>query len=90
MGWWPTKLCVLLALVVILGYGLVDAIITGLIFSAVSGGSMSVIVGIVVFGIIVWTVSSFGIKYFNYFEQYAYIPQVCAVSLTQRASSLQG
>jgi hypothetical protein len=79
MGWWPTKLCVILALVVILGYGLVDAIITGLIFSAVSGGKMSVIVGIVIFAIIVWTVSSFGIKYFNYFEQYAYIPQVCAL-----------
>jgi hypothetical protein len=33
----------------------------------------------VVFGLIVWSVSSFGIKYFNYFETYAYIPQVCVV-----------
>jgi hypothetical protein len=67
MGWWPTKLCVILAVVVslgfplvcdlsalthemlqvILGYGLVDAVTTGLVFSAVSGGSMSTIVGIV-------------------------------------------
>lgn len=45
---------------------------------------MSTIVGIVVFGIIVWFVSSFGIKYFNYFEGYAYIPQVCVVSLSTK------
>jgi len=77
MGWWPTKICVLCAGVVILGYGLVDAVVTGLILSAVSGGSMSTIVGIVVFGLIVWFFSSFGIKYFNMFERYAYIPQVC-------------
>jgi purine-cytosine permease-like protein len=33
----------------------------------------------VIFGIIVWFVSSFGIKYFNMFERYAYIPQVCVL-----------
>lgn len=64
MGWWPSKLCVVLAAVVsflaglegrgglthrkvILGYGLVDAVTTGLILAAVSGGSMTSIVGIV-------------------------------------------
>jgi hypothetical protein len=47
MGWYTTRLCVLLAVVVILGYGLVNAITTGLIFAAVSGGKVSSIVGIV-------------------------------------------
>ncbi|RDW91817.1 hypothetical protein BP5796_01211 [Coleophoma crateriformis] len=79
MGWWPTKLCVILAVVVMLGYGLVDAVTTGLIFSAVSGGSLSTIVGIVIFGIMVWVISSFGIKYVKHYEEYAYVPQVCAL-----------
>jgi hypothetical protein len=47
MGWYTVRLCVLLAVVVILGYGLVDAITTGLIFAAVSGGKVSSIMGIV-------------------------------------------
>ncbi|KKY16823.1 putative vitamin b6 [Phaeomoniella chlamydospora] len=72
MGWWATKVCVLLALVVILGYGMVDAVTTGLIFSAVSGGS-------VIFGLIVWAITAFGIKYLKYYERYAFVPQVCAL-----------
>lgn len=79
MGWWATKLCVILALVVILGYGMVDAVTTGLIFSAVSGGKISSILGIVIFGLIVWCITAFGIKYLQYYERYASIPQVCAL-----------
>ncbi|KAI1334270.1 hypothetical protein F5Y15DRAFT_295026 [Xylariaceae sp. FL0016] len=79
MGYWTTRLCVLLAVVVILGYGLVDAITTGLIFSAVSGGSVTTILGIVIFGIIVWSITMFGIKYLHYYERYASIPQVCVL-----------
>ncbi len=46
MGWWPSKLIVLLNLVVLLGYSLIDCVIAGQILSAVStGGNMSVVVG---------------------------------------------
>ncbi|PNS15025.1 Purine-cytosine permease fcyB [Sphaceloma murrayae] len=79
MGWWPTKICVMLALVVILGYGMVNAVTTGLIFSAVSDGKVSSIVGIIIFGLIVWTVAGFGIKHVKLYERYAFIPQVCAL-----------
>ena len=46
MGWWPSKLIVLLNLVVLLGYSLIDCVVAGQILSAVSpNGSMSVVVG---------------------------------------------
>ena len=46
MGWWPSKLLVLLNLVVLLGYSMIPCVITGQILSAVSSnGSMSVAVG---------------------------------------------
>ncbi|CZR55572.1 related to nucleoside transporter [Phialocephala subalpina] len=77
MGWWPSKLCVLLNLVIELGYGVVDTIVAGLILSAVNGQGMSVIVGIVVAALISWAISTFGIKFFNIFERYTWIPQVC-------------
>lgn len=77
MGWWPSKLCVILNLVIELGYGVVDTIVAGLILSAVNGNGMSVIVGIVVAALISWAISTFGIKFFNMFERYTWIPQVC-------------
>lgn len=46
MGWWPSKLVVLLNLIVLLGYALIDCVIAGQILSAVSpNGSLSVVVG---------------------------------------------
>lgn len=69
MGWWPSKLCVLLNLVIELGYGLVDCLVAGLILSAVNGGGMTPIVGVVVSAIITWTVTTFGIKMFHTFER---------------------
>ncbi|KAF9888256.1 hypothetical protein FE257_008825 [Aspergillus nanangensis] len=87
MGWWATKLCVVLAIVVMLGYGLVNAITTGLIFSAVSGGTLSTIVGIIVLGLIVWVISVFGIKYMHYYERYAFVPQVCVLFVLIGASA---
>ena len=46
MGWWPSKLIVLLNLIVLLGYSLIDCVIAGQILSAVSpNGSLSVVVG---------------------------------------------
>jgi purine-cytosine permease-like protein len=61
MGWWPSKLCVILNLVIELGYGLIDCLVGGLILSAVNGGDMSVI-------IITWVVATFGMTWFHKFE----------------------
>lgn len=79
MGWWPTKLCVLLNLVIMLGYGLVDALMAGQILSAVNGSGMTVIVGVVIAGIIVLAVCCLGIRVFHIYERYAFIPQLAVL-----------
>ncbi|KIW00317.1 uncharacterized protein PV09_08204 [Verruconis gallopava] len=76
MGWWPSKLCVILNIVIELGYGVVDCLVAGLILSAVNGGGMTVIVGIIITAIISWLVSTFGIRWFNAFEAYIWAPTV--------------
>jgi hypothetical protein len=70
MGWWPTKLCVLLNLVILLGYSMIDAVVAGEMLSAVSpAGSLTVAVGIIVVAIITWVVTTFGITVFHYYER---------------------
>lgn len=53
------------------GYGTLSTIIAGQILSAVSGGSMTIIVGIVVVALIGWVVAVFGMKVFHTYERYA-------------------
>ncbi len=70
MGWWPVKLCVLLNLVILIGYAMIDAVVAGQMLSAVSpNGSLTVQVGIVITAIITWVVTTFGIKLFHHFER---------------------
>ena len=70
MGWWPTKLCVLLNLVILLGYSMIDAVVAGQMLSAVSpDGSLTVVVGIIIVAIITWVVTTFGIRVFHYYER---------------------
>ncbi|KKY28285.1 putative nucleoside [Phaeomoniella chlamydospora] len=76
MGWWPSKLPVLLNMVIMLGYGLVDCLIAGQNLSAVAGGSMTVIVGTIIAAAISLVVALFGIKLFHIYERYAFIPQL--------------
>ena len=46
MGWWPSKLIVILNIIILLGYNMISCVLTGQILSAVSSnGSMSVVVG---------------------------------------------
>jgi hypothetical protein len=45
MGWWPSKIIVLLNLVQMIGYCLIDCVVGGQILSAVSPGGLSVAVG---------------------------------------------
>ncbi|KAF2497400.1 hypothetical protein BU16DRAFT_457658 [Lophium mytilinum] len=79
MGWWPSKLCVLLNLVIELGYGVIDCLVGGLILSAVNGHGMSVITGIVVCALISWVVATFGIRWFHKFESYVWAPTVISL-----------
>lgn len=82
MGWWPSKLIVVLNIVQMLGYSLIVAIIGGQVLSAVSpNGSMSVVVGIIIIVVIVWLVTTFGIAVFHYYERFAWIPQLIVLSI---------
>ncbi|TVY38579.1 Purine-cytosine permease [Lachnellula subtilissima] len=77
MGWWPVKICVLLNLVILIGYTTIDAVVAGQILSAVSAnGSLTVAVGIVITAVITAVVTTFGIKFFHYYERYAWIPSM--------------
>jgi hypothetical protein len=45
MGWWPSKIIVVLTLIILLGYSLIDVVVAGQILSAVStNNSLSIVV----------------------------------------------
>jgi purine-cytosine permease-like protein len=69
MGYWPSKICVLLNIVIMVGYGMIDCIIGGQILSAVSGGSLTIVVGIVIVALISWVVAVFGMAIFHTYER---------------------
>ncbi|KAI8623951.1 permease for cytosine/purines, uracil, thiamine, allantoin-domain-containing protein [Xylariaceae sp. FL1651] len=79
MGYWPAKLPTALNIILMIGYCTIDAIIGGQILSAVNGGSLSIVVGIIVVQIISWVVAVFGMKFFHYYERFAWIPQLLAL-----------
>ena len=51
------------------GYGTIDCIVAGQILSAVSGGSMSIVVGIIIVALVSWVVVVFGIQVFHIYER---------------------
>ena len=69
MGYWPAKLISLLNLVITVGYGIIACIIAGQILSAVSGGSMSIVVGIIITTLISWLVAVFGMAVFQTYQR---------------------
>ena len=69
MGYWPAKLTCFLNMILMVGYGTIDCIIGGQILSAVSGGGMSIVVGIVIVALISWLVAVFGMAIFHVYER---------------------
>jgi purine-cytosine permease-like protein len=69
MGYWPSKICALLNIVIMIGYGMIDCIIGGQLLSAVSGGSMSIVVGIIIVAGISWVIAVFGMSIFHAYER---------------------
>lgn len=51
------------------GYATIDCIIGGQVLSAVSGGSMSITVGIVIVALVEVTLAAFGLKVFHVYER---------------------
>ncbi|KAJ7447494.1 hypothetical protein FB451DRAFT_1290457, partial [Mycena latifolia] len=70
-----TMIPTLLNIVLMVGYCTIDAIIAGQMLSAINGGSMSIVVGIIVVQIVSSIVAVFGMKIFQYYERFSWIPQ---------------
>lgn len=81
MGWWPSKIVVILNVIVLLGYGMIDCVVAGQILSAVSGNSMSIVVGIIIVAIIAWVITTFGYQIFHYYERWAWLPQLIVLCI---------
>lgn len=70
MGYWPSKLCALLNIVIMLGYGMIDCLVGGQLLSAVADGQLTVVVGIIINAVITWVVVVFGMSIFHLYERY--------------------
>lgn len=75
MRYYPSKLACALNVIILLEHGLIDCLIGGQILSAVSGGGLSVVVGIIIVALISWVVDVFGMKVFYLYERWAGLPQ---------------
>ncbi|KAK5995719.1 Purine-cytosine permease fcyB [Cladobotryum mycophilum] len=76
MGYWPSRIPSLLNIVLMVGFGTIDAIIGGQVLSAVSGGNMSIVVGIVVISLVCWVIAVAGMVPFQKYERFAWLPQL--------------
>jgi NCS1 nucleoside transporter family len=77
MGWFPSKLVVILNIIVLLGYSLIDCVVAGQILSAVSpNNSLSIVVGIIIVAVMTWGITTFGYSVFHFYERWNWLPQV--------------
>lgn len=86
MGWWPTRLCVVLNLVLLLGYGMINSLILGQMLSAVAHGHLSVVVGIMINALLSFVVTEFGMPLFHIFERWIWIPELIALIVLYAAA----
>lgn len=69
MGYYPSKVCIILNLFTNIGYSMVNSVVGGQILSVVSGGHLSVIVGIIIIAVSSWVMALFGMKIFQLYER---------------------
>ena len=70
MGWYPSKLCTLLNIILMVGWGTIDCIIGGQVLSAVSGGTMTIAVGVIVVALVELIIAAFGMQIFHAYERH--------------------
>ncbi|KAL4894007.1 permease for cytosine/purines, uracil, thiamine, allantoin-domain-containing protein [Aspergillus ambiguus] len=75
MGYYPSKICCVLNVLTNLGYGMINAMVGGQLLSKISGGTVSVVVGIVIVSAASFAMATFGMSIFQYYERYAWFPQ---------------
>ncbi|KAJ5682261.1 hypothetical protein N7462_005426 [Penicillium macrosclerotiorum] len=76
MGYYPSKVCCALNIFTNIGYSMLNSVVGGQILSKVSGGHISVLVGIVVVAVASWAMASFGMRIFQIYERFAWLPQL--------------
>lgn len=69
MGYYPSKVCCALNILTNLGYSMVNCVTGGQILSRISGGHISVMVGIIVVAFSSWTMAMFGMRIFQIYER---------------------
>ena len=69
MGYYPSKICTLLNIILMVGYSTIDCIISGQVLSAVSGGHMTITVGVVVVATMQCIIASIGLNFFHMYER---------------------
>lgn len=69
MGYYPSKITTLLNIILMVGYCTIDCIIGGQVLSAVSGGNMTIAVGVVIVALVVLLIAVLGLKVFNIYER---------------------
>ncbi|GKZ72428.1 hypothetical protein AnigIFM50267_008792 [Aspergillus niger] len=74
MGYYPSKVCCILNVLTNLGTGMMSATVGGQLLSKLSGGVVSVIVGIVIVALVSWAMATFGMKIFQFYERYGSSP----------------
>ncbi|CAG8427253.1 unnamed protein product [Penicillium salamii] len=79
MGYYPSKVCCVLNLFTNVGYSMVNSVVGGQILSVVSGGHLSVLVGIVIVAVSSWAMALFGMKIFQLYERVAWLPQLLVI-----------
>lgn len=73
LGYYPSKICCLLNILTMLGYGMVNCILGGQIIFTISNGKTPVTVGIVVVAVLTWCIATFGMNLFHLWSRYAWI-----------------
>jgi purine-cytosine permease-like protein len=71
-GIWGAKLCGLLNIIVNIGFGTISCIVAGQLISAVSGGTVTIVAGIVILCVVSY-ISVFGFRVIHHYEQVAWM-----------------
>lgn len=69
MGYYPSKVCIALNILTNLGYSMVNCVTGGQILERISGGNISVLVGIIVVAFSSWAMAMFGMRIFQIYER---------------------
>lgn len=72
LGIWGAKLCSVLNVIINIGYATIASIVGGQLLRAVSGGSLPLVVGIVIVVVVAFAISFFGYAIIHHYERYAW------------------